>query len=123
MAMNYALETYKQTESDYVEGINTPHGRVTILFDTIISSLEKLMQNHPKTDFVNFGKCINAITILSGSLNIREGGELAQNLIELYDYCRRTINSYLQEKNIKKLEEVHTIFLNLAEGWEGINPS
>ena len=79
-----SLESYKQNENDYVKGINSPHGRITILFDTIISNLEKLIDNHPKTDFISLGKCLNGITILASSLNIKEGGEVAQNLVELY---------------------------------------
>jgi len=122
MAINHALESYKQNENDYIEGINSPHGRVSILFDTVLSSLEKLMEKHPKTDFISLGKCVNAITILANSLNIKEGGEIAVNLVELYDYCRRTINNYLEDKKIEKLEEIHAIFSKLAEGWEGIKP-
>ena len=103
MAVNHALESYKQNENDYVKGINSPHGRITILFDTILSNLEKLIDNHPKTDFISLGKCINGITILSGSLNLKEGGEIAQNLVELYEYCRKNINNYLEDKKIEKL--------------------
>ena len=122
MAVNHALESYKQNENDYVEGINSPHGRISILFDTIISNLENLMDNHPKTDFISLGKCLNGITILAGSLNMKEGGEVAQNLVELYEYCRKTINDYIQDKKIEKLEEVHSIFSKLSEGWQGISP-
>ena len=122
MAINQALETYRQNENDYVEGINSPHGRISILFDTIISNLESLMDNHPKTDFIALGKCLNGITILAHSLNIKEGGEIAQNLVELYEYCRKAINSYVENKKIEKLEEVHSIFSKLSEGWEGISP-
>ena len=122
MAMNYALESYRQNENDYVEGINSPHGRISILFETILTNLEKLIEKDPKTDFVSLGKCLNAITILSGSLNVKEGGELAQNLLELYDYCRRTINNYLESKDVTKLKEIHAIFSSLAEGWQGITP-
>ena len=122
MAINQALEQYKQSENDYVKGINSPHGRITILFDTIISNLEKLIDNHPKTDFISLGKCLNGITILSSSLNLKEGGEVAQNLVELYEYCRKNINNYLEDKKIEKLEEVHSIFSKLSEGWQGISP-
>jgi len=122
MAINQALESYKQSENDYVKGINSPHGRITILFDTIISNLEKLIDNHPKTDFISLGKCLNGITILSASLNLKEGGEIAQNLVELYEYCRKNINNYLEDKKIEKLEEVHSIFSKLSEGWQGISP-
>ena len=34
MAMNQIVDAYKQNEINYVEGINSPHGRVGILFDT-----------------------------------------------------------------------------------------
>ena len=122
MAINQALEAYKQNENDYVEGINSPHGRINILFDTIISNLENLMDNHPKTDFISLGKCINGISILANSLNMEQGGEMAQNLVELYEYCRKTINNYIQDKKIEKLEEVHSIFSKLSEGWQGISP-
>ena len=122
MAINQALESYKQSENDYVKGINSPHGRITILFDTILSNLEKLIDNHPKTDFISLGKCLNGITILSASLNLKEGGEIAQNLVELYEYCRKNINNYLEDKKIEKLEEVHSIFSKLSEGWQGISP-
>ncbi len=122
MAINQALEAYKHNENDYVKGINSPHGRITILFDTIISNLENLMQKHPKTDFMSLGKCINGIQILANSLNMKEGGEIAENLIELYEYCRKNISNYVQDKNIEKLEEAHTIFTKLSEGWQGISP-
>ena len=122
MAVNHALESYKQNENDYVKGINSPHGRISILFDTIISNLENLIDNHPKTDFISLGKCLNGITILASSLNMKEGGEVAQNLVELYEYCRKTINNYIQDKKIEKLEEVHSIFSKLSEGWQGISP-
>ena len=122
MAINHALESYKQNENDYIEGINSPHGRVSILFDTVLSNLEKLMEKHPKTDFISLGKCINGITILANSLNIKDGGEIAQNLVELYEYCRKNISNYVQDKNIEKLEEAHAIFTKLSEGWQGISP-
>ena len=122
MAINQALEAYKQNENDYAEGINSPHGRINILFDTIISNLENLMDNHPKTDFISLGKCINGISILANSLNMEQGGEMAQNLVELYEYCRKNINNYVREKDIGKLEETHAIFSKLSEGWKGIDP-
>ena len=120
MAVNTAFDAYKKNESDYIEGIESAHGRIKILFDTMIISLEKLKDSHPKTDFVSLGKCVNILTVLAGSLNVKDGGELGQNLLELYDYCKRVLNEYLEDKNSKKLEEVYLIFTNLSEGWNGI---
>jgi flagellar protein FliS len=122
MPFNNAQASYRQNENDYVEGINSPHGRISILFDTILNNLDKMMKKHPKTDFVSFGKCVNAIAILANSLNIKDGGEMAQNLVELYDYSKRILNQYLEDKNVSKLEEIHYIFTNLSEGWQAISP-
>ena len=59
-------------------------------------------------------------TVLAGSLNVKDGGELTENLLELYDYSKRVLNEYLEDKNIKKLDEVYQIFTKLSEGWNGI---
>ena len=59
---------------------------------------------------------------LQNCLDFKEGGEIAQNLVELYEYCRKNISNYVEEKKIEKLEEVHSIFLKLSEGWQGISP-
>ena len=122
MVRQNALESYRQNEIEYVEGINSPHGRVLILFDTILGSVDKMMEKHPRTDFINLGKALNGISILANSLDHEKGGEIAENLVELYDYCRRSLNSYVQEKDIKKLEEVFSIITKISEGWKSIDP-
>ena len=120
MAVNNAFDVYKKSENEYVQGIESAHGRIKILFDTMITNLDNLKETHPKTDFVSLGKCVNILTVLAGSLNVKDGGELATNLLELYDYSKRVLNEYLEDKNTKKLEEVYLIFKNLSEGWNGI---
>ncbi len=122
MAINHAVDTYKQSEGSYVEGINSAHGRVKLLFDTLLNAIEKLIEKHPKTDFISFGKGVNSINILIDSLDMEAGGELAENLLGLYDYCNRELKKYLELKDIKKLEEVKDIIYSLAESWEAIEP-
>ena len=53
---------------------------------------------------------------------MKDGGELAENLLELYDYSKRVLNEYLEGKDIKKLDEVYQIFTKLSEGWNAIQP-
>ena len=120
MAIKSAFDAYTKNENEYVPGIESAHGRIKILFDTMISNLDKLKETHPKTDFISLGKCVNILTVLAGSLNVKDGGELAQNLLELYDYCKRVLNEYLEGKDVRKLDEVYLIFTNLSEGWDAI---
>ena len=122
MSLDQAANLYKQTENIYVKGIDTPHGRVQIVFDQFEINLEKLIVKHPKTDFVSYGKVLQCLTILAESLDHQKGGDLAEQLVELYDYCARTIRQYLVEKDVKKLEEVLSLVGEIADGWKSITP-
>ncbi len=121
MAYREAIATYRKTENDYMKGIETPHGRIKILFETIIDNIDNVVEKHPKTDFVSFGKCMNALKILSGSLDMEKGKEIASNLLELYDYCSNTLREYLEHKDIQKLKEVEQIISGLLEAWKEID--
>ena len=120
MAIKKAATAYKETEKEYIKGIETPHGRILILYETIITNIEKLNKRHPKTDFVSFGKCINALKILSSSLDVSKGEDLAKNLEDLYGYCADKLREYLEDKNEQKIVEVKNIISGLLEAWEQI---
>ena len=121
MAKNQAFHSYKQTEQSYVIGIETPHGRIKLLYEAIVDNIDKLLENHPKTDFISLGKCLNALNILSSSLDMKAGKDLAENLSELYAYCSKQIKEYLEIKSEKRLLEVKGIISGLLEAWDQID--
>tara|TARA_B100000963_G_scaffold350796_1_gene361527 strand:+ start:168 stop:548 length:381 start_codon:yes stop_codon:yes gene_type:complete len=118
MGKKQVANTYKQTDREYVAGIESPHGRITILYQTIITNIDKLHMKHPKTDFLSFGKCINALKILSSALDKDAGKDLAENLDNLYIYCSNRLKEYLEDKNENKIIEVREIISGLLEAWE-----
>tara|TARA_A200000113_G_scaffold225896_1_gene248595 strand:+ start:3839 stop:4207 length:369 start_codon:yes stop_codon:yes gene_type:complete len=120
MSLDNAVQTYKNAENIYAKGIETPHGRIQIVFDVIQKNLDKLTQCHPKTDFIAYGKALQGIVILSGSLDMEKGGQIADELNELYAYCDKTLREYLESKNSKKLEEVLSIISGIADSWAQI---
>ena len=122
MSLDQIANSYKQSEDMYVKGIETPHGRVQIIFDQLEINIENLIEKHPKTDFVAFGKVIQCLKILSDSLDHEKGKGLAEQLNELYDYCLRSVREYLVEKDIKKLNEISTIVSGLSDSWKSIDP-
>ena len=120
MSAKQAANTYKQTDQEYIKGIETPHGRIKILYETIITNIDKLSDKHPKTNFLSFGKCLNAFNILSSSLDMNQGKDLAKNLNDLYIYCSEKLREYLEDKDEQKLVEVKNITSGLLEAWEEI---
>lgn len=122
MSLDTAVLTYKNTENIYAKGIETPHGRIKIVFDVIETNIDKMLKKHPKTDFVAYGKVLQGLLILSGSLDLEKGGQLADELNELYDYCNRSVKQYLEIKDPTKLEEVRSIISGIADSWAKIKP-
>ena len=120
MSLDNAVQTYKNTENIYAKGIETPHGRIKIVFDVIEKNLEKVSSVHPKTDFVAYGKVLQGIVILSSSLDMDKGGQMADDLNELYAYCEKTLKEYLESKNSEKLREIESIIGGIAESWAKI---
>lgn len=120
MSANKVATSYKQTDNEYVKGLETAHGRIKLLYETLLSNLNKIEDKHPKTDFLAFGKCQNALKILSSSLDMDKGGDLAQNLYDLYIYCSEKLREYLEDKNQQKIVEVKRIISGLSEAWKEI---
>ena len=121
MSLDNAAQTYKNTENIYAKGIETPHGRIKIVFDVIEKNLEKVSSVHPKTDFVAYGKVLQGIVILSSSLDMDKGGQMADDLNELYAYCEKAMKEYLESKNSEKLREVESIIGGIADSWSKID--
>ena len=122
MSLDQVANSYKQSENLYVKGIETPHGRVRLIFEQLEINLEKIIVKHPQTDFVAYGKVVQCFMILSDSLDFQKGESLAEQLNELYDYCVRTVKGYLTQKDVTKLEEVLSIVNQLSESWNSIEP-
>ena len=120
MSAKQAAKVYKQADQEYIEGIETPHGRIKLLYETIITNINKLNDKHPKTDFLSFGKCLNALNILSASLDMKQGKDLAKNLNDLYAYCSEKLKEYLEDKDERKIVEITNIITGLLEAWEEI---
>ena len=120
MSLDTAVTAYKNTDNIYAEGITTPHGRIQIVFDVINKNLDKMLKKHPKTDFLAYGKVLQGIVILSGSLDLEKGGQLADELNELYAYCEKSVKQYLEIKDATKLEEVRSIISGIADSWAKI---
>lgn len=57
---------------------------------------------------------------LKGGLNLQEGGELAGNLLELYNYCVLRLTQANARNDDKALDEVVRLISPLADGWKQI---
>jgi flagellar secretion chaperone FliS len=66
--------------------------------------------------------CISIIAELRGSLNLAQGGNLAQNLSELYDYMARQVLRANAENNAVFITEVLSLLGEVRSAWVAIGP-
>jgi flagellar secretion chaperone FliS len=112
---------YKETE------ISTANqGKlIVMLYDGAIRFLNTALENmSPKTYDVannNILKAQDIITELTLSLNLQEGNDISQNLLNLYIYFKKR----LIEANIKKdseiIKEIMKYLRDLRDAWEKIS--
>ncbi|MBP7736560.1 MAG: flagellar export chaperone FliS [Spirochaetes bacterium] len=98
---------------------------IVMLYDGIIKFLNIAIENmNPKTYDVannNIIKAQDIITELLLSLNMRDGGEISQNLFNLYLYFKKV----LLEANIKKdpetIKGVLKLIKDLRDAWDKVS--
>lgn len=118
MTARKTYDAYKDTEI-----LTANQGKlIVMLYEGAIRFLRLAVANmNPrKYDTVNHNiiRAQDIVTELMLSLNMAEGGEIAQNLFNLYAYMKKR----LLEGNIKKdneiLEEVITLLEQLRDAWD-----
>lgn len=103
------------------------HQIVSLLFDGMLQSLAAARGALARGDVA--GKC-NAIARalrileegLSTGLDRVDGGQLAENLAALYDYCTRRLILANAQNDDAILQEVQRLIEPVAQGWKGIKP-
>ena len=66
--------------------------------------------------------CVTLVAELRGSLNMTDGGPLAQNLSSLYDYMARQLMLANVENDIHKVTEVLGLLNEIRGAWIAIGP-
>ncbi len=102
----------------------SPHRLILMLLDGALEKLSTaegcLRRGEVSGKGENISWAISIVGGLQGSLNLDEGGEIASNLDDLYNYMTRRLMEANVENDVTKLAEVATLLNNIRDGWKGI---
>lgn len=105
----------------------TPYQAVELLLDGALECISKALIAQQANNAAQRGEAVDTtltiLGLLQDSLDKSLGGELAQNLDDLYDYMTRRLASVAVDNSAHSLEEVQGIILQLREGWAHIDPA
>ena len=68
----------------------------------------------------SFSKSLTAIYILQSSLNFDDGKEIAQNLYNIYEFCKDGIMKGFTKRNSKLIYDAIPPIDQILEGWKQI---
>lgn len=114
----YQSEAVRQAE--YAD----PHTLVTMLLD---GAIERIVQARGALEHgmtarkgERIGKAIAIVDSLRASLDMEQGGEVAERLASLYDYMIRRLLHANLHNDAPALDEVSRLLKDVKAGWDGI---
>jgi flagellar protein FliS len=103
-----------------------PHGLVQMLLDATVERIANARACIEQGDRVRKAKllhsCVTLIAELRGSLDLIRGGELAQNLSDLYEYIAKRLMLANVRDDVMPLNEALSLLGEIRSAWIAIGP-
>ena len=119
---------YAKTSLESDIGTADPHRLIVMLFEgvqtAIVMARAHMEQKNVAEKGVAISKAIDIITNgLLASLDIQQGGELAERLAALYEYITRRLLWANLKNDLAALDEAKNLLDQLHSAWTAITPS
>jgi flagellar secretion chaperone FliS len=123
-----ALAAYSRVGVEVNVAVASPHKLILLLFDGAIKAISLAKFNMQDKKIAAKGEAISrAIAIIEEglklSLDVKAGGELAENLSALYDYMSIRLLQANLKNDQEALQEVSRLLSELRGAWAAIEKS
>src|SRR5262245_3756211 len=118
------LAAYQSAAAHGGVAASDPHRLIVMLMDGALERIATARGCMERGDTVEKARLLNrAVSIvgeLRNSLDMKAGGQIAENLGELYDYmCRRLLKA-TSENRVEMLDEVSGLLQQIRSAWVAI---
>lgn len=126
--MNYNASMNQYISDDIAAKTTSlnPHKIIEEVLKDLKKNMETLaysIDNEPVVSSIksnSFSKSLTAIYILQSSLNFDDGKEIAQNLYNIYEFCKDGIMKGFTKRNSKLIYDAIPPIDQILEGWKQI---
>ncbi len=116
------FDAYQETNTEAQAATADPHKLVVMLIDGLLDEIDRVEGHIQGRRYEHKGrsvsKCLDILAGLDAALDIEQGGDVAVNLHNLYEYCANTIYQVSISNDLEQLSSVKNVMTNLREGWE-----
>ena len=122
-----ASSAYRRVSADTSVVAADAHQLVTLLFQELMQSIANargaMARKQIPEKCASIGRAVGILDEgLKGGLNMSAGGELAESLNSLYDYCILQLTKANALNDDTLLVEVRALLEPLAQAWQEIRP-
>ncbi|NVC50533.1 flagellar export chaperone FliS [Vibrio diabolicus] len=121
MLMDSGYDSYQQVDLNAQAAAANPHQLVIMLIDGLLDEVERirghLAANRLSEKGNGINKCMNILIGLTSALDDENGGEIAENLRQLYDFCQVELYYASVQNDANRLVNVERVMGNIREGW------
>jgi flagellar protein FliS len=124
MTMRGSLQAYKKVSIDSQLSAASPHKVIQML---MAGAIERLVQGKAAMEQKNIavkgerlGKALDIVISLRGCLSMNDGGEVAKNLDQLYEYMISQIMLANQQNTPETIDDVVSILREIKSAWDQI---
>jgi flagellar protein FliS len=118
-----SLKKYQQTNKSTAQQAS-PYQLVAMLFQQLLDNIATAKGAIQQKDTARKGelisKSISIIAVLEGSLDFEKGGDISNNLADLYNFCSRKLVEANTNNDDALLDEIIKILLPIKAGWDSI---
>jgi flagellar secretion chaperone FliS len=123
-----ALNTYKNVGIESGVAAADPHKLILMLYQgallAIASAKNQMLRKQTAAKGASVTKAIKIIDEgLKACLDVKAGGEIGQNLSDLYDYMNQRLLIANLKNDVAMLDEVSNLLGGLKDAWEKISPT
>ena len=119
-----ALRSYQTVGAHAQVTAADPYKLVQLLLANVVDRLAAARGHMQRREIARKGeqisKAIAVLSALDSSLNMEQGGEIAANLRQLYEYMSLRLVRANLDDDVSGLDEVMGLVRNIKEGWDGI---
>lgn len=123
-----AANAYRQVGVQSTVESASPHQLIRMLFDGLLQNLNAARGAMQRSELEAKGRHLNHAVIILGeglksSLDRVNGGEVAQSLNVLYDYCLQRLTLANLRNDAQMVQEVVELLEPIAQSWNDISAS
>jgi len=122
--MSYGIKAYKSVGIKDDLAVADPHRVIQLLMQGALENIAKAKGFIDRKDYAGksetISKAISIVSSLQGSLDMKLGGEVSENLFALYDFMLNHLTIASRDLDTEKLDDVINLIVTIKSAWDQI---